>query len=690
MRKTTSGFTMIEVLVVVAIIGILATITFMGFGRYQADARDSARAGKATVISEALEKYYDKNGEYPSCPSVTGPATTVTTSVLPGIDAQALVAPQAESGTTNSVACTDLTNMSQADFFAYVGDTSSTCTTGQACLLYKLKYKQESTGQIVTLDSRRKTNIGPTDAPVCSASPISFTQINTSWTPVASATSYDVMRATDSAFTMNAFSQNVPSTSYSVTGLSANTTYYFRVRANTAVGTGSWCDTVTASTWEVGTPTITIGTVTTTSVNISWGSAAHASTYTAQRSTDQSNWTSTCLDITTTSCNFTGLTTGLTYYFRVMAKNGSYSSAWSATANATTLIGTPTVTYGSITTTTMAFNWSAVTNATRYESQYRLNGGAWSATINEGTNTTRTHGPTTQGTRIEVQVRAVNSAGNPGSWSSAVGTTLSVSTPGWNAWGRTEAYPSWQTWVYNTGGASLCPAGTSIYTQFRDGIYGSYWNPWGGWGSNGSSSSTLHYTSTIANYSSTLQTQIQGYCKNTASGAVSSTLATGVSTAQHTPPPGATLSSAASCVDAYSVRGMFDVVLTLQETSMNLNANSSVVTWTAYRRSRDNNYHTWNTQYQAEDTHSATVNGTLVYSGPSASKRFYSTYSVWATEALYNTSTANVNSSDSGSINIAHNADGTKTISGSVSDTFGAEVFGAASCSFNYTLSDLR
>lgn len=48
----------------IAVIGILATITVVGFGRYQADGRDTQRASDASIIVEHLEKYYRANGEY--------------------------------------------------------------------------------------------------------------------------------------------------------------------------------------------------------------------------------------------------------------------------------------------------------------------------------------------------------------------------------------------------------------------------------------------------------------------------------------------------------------------------------------------------------------------------------------------------------------------------------------------------
>jgi len=187
MRKTTSGFTMVEILVVIAVIGILATITFMGFGRYQADTRDSARSSQATILAEALEKYYEQNGEYPGCSALTGASATVTTSVLPGVQPQTLVTPKAPSGTTNSIQCTDLTSNSQPDFFAYVGDSNSTCLSGADCLIFQLKYVQESTGQIITIKSRHNVQIatlGTPSAPTVTASTPS-TVTTYSWPTVA-------------------------------------------------------------------------------------------------------------------------------------------------------------------------------------------------------------------------------------------------------------------------------------------------------------------------------------------------------------------------------------------------------------------------------------------------------------------------------------------------------------------------
>jgi type II secretion system protein G len=59
------GFTLIEMLIVVAIIGILASVVVIGIGPAQQRARDSRRASDLKQIQTALELYYNKNGEYP-------------------------------------------------------------------------------------------------------------------------------------------------------------------------------------------------------------------------------------------------------------------------------------------------------------------------------------------------------------------------------------------------------------------------------------------------------------------------------------------------------------------------------------------------------------------------------------------------------------------------------------------------
>lgn len=59
------GFTIVELLVVIVVIGILAAITVVAYNGIQGRARDSARMSDINAIRKALEVYKSFNGEYP-------------------------------------------------------------------------------------------------------------------------------------------------------------------------------------------------------------------------------------------------------------------------------------------------------------------------------------------------------------------------------------------------------------------------------------------------------------------------------------------------------------------------------------------------------------------------------------------------------------------------------------------------
>jgi len=60
------GFTLIEMLIVIAIIGILASMVIVSLGPSQAKARDAKRMSDLRQIQNMLEIYYTANGGYPS------------------------------------------------------------------------------------------------------------------------------------------------------------------------------------------------------------------------------------------------------------------------------------------------------------------------------------------------------------------------------------------------------------------------------------------------------------------------------------------------------------------------------------------------------------------------------------------------------------------------------------------------
>jgi prepilin-type N-terminal cleavage/methylation domain-containing protein len=59
------GFTLIEILIVVAIIAILASVVLVGLGPTQQAGRDARRASDLHEVQNGLELYFNKCGYYP-------------------------------------------------------------------------------------------------------------------------------------------------------------------------------------------------------------------------------------------------------------------------------------------------------------------------------------------------------------------------------------------------------------------------------------------------------------------------------------------------------------------------------------------------------------------------------------------------------------------------------------------------
>src|SRR5262245_22212791 len=96
LRKRQEGFTIVELLIVIVIIGILATLVIVTFTGTQQKARNSQRQTDINAINSHLASYYAENGTYPALGDLTN-ATWRSTN-MQGLDADALTAP-GNSGT---------------------------------------------------------------------------------------------------------------------------------------------------------------------------------------------------------------------------------------------------------------------------------------------------------------------------------------------------------------------------------------------------------------------------------------------------------------------------------------------------------------------------------------------------------------------------------------------------------------
>lgn len=139
------GFTIVELLIVIVIIGILAMLVLNTFSGAQQKARDTERQTDANSVAKQLEAYYAEKGGYPTFAQF-GTTPTTAAALLKGTSENAYQAPGA-SGATFSWQASTTTNK---DNYGYVASTAPTggafaaCTTGtDTCQSFVITYWSE-------------------------------------------------------------------------------------------------------------------------------------------------------------------------------------------------------------------------------------------------------------------------------------------------------------------------------------------------------------------------------------------------------------------------------------------------------------------------------------------------------------------------------------------------------------------
>jgi fibronectin type 3 domain-containing protein len=189
---------------------------------------------------------------------------------------------------------------------------------------------------------------GGTPTPTAPSAPTGLTasagnaQVSLTWGAVSGATSYTVKRSTASGGPYTDVATNVTSASYTNTGLTNGTTYYYVVTAQNSVGSSANSNQVPATPTAPATPTVPsaptnlAASAGNAQVSLTWTAVSGATGYTVKRSTTSGGSYSTVQSgLTTNSYTNTGLTNGTTYYYVVTAENSVGSSANSNQASAT-------------------------------------------------------------------------------------------------------------------------------------------------------------------------------------------------------------------------------------------------------------------------------------------------------------------------------------------------------------------
>nr|AKG25402.1 alpha-amylase [Microbacterium aurum] len=260
---------------------------------------------------------------------------------------------------------------------------------------------------------------------------VSGTSVALSWSAVSGATKYRVAYRDAGVVKYVTVTSG---TTLTVSDLAAGTAYWFKVRAENSAGYSAYSaqvDVTTGSTGVVTVPAVPSGlkaTVSGTSVALSWSAVSGATKYrVAYRDAGVAKYVTVTSGTTLT---VSGLSAQTAYWFKVRAENSAGYSAYSAQVDVTTgstgVVTVPAVPSGlkaTVSGTSVALSWSAVSGATKYRVAYRDAGVVKYVTVTSGTTLT-VSGLSAQ-TAYWFKVRAENSAGT-----SAYSTQVDVTTAG--------------------------------------------------------------------------------------------------------------------------------------------------------------------------------------------------------------------------------------------------------------------
>lgn len=149
-----SGFTIIELVVVIIVIGILVSIVAIGYENLQRDVRDTERAADVDTIKTALEVYYEQHGGYPSASA--GNLHSLGTETL-NLPLNALTAPQVSAPNTSLIATTTSTQDPTISEYIYnpLSSSGSRCNTSSIpCPKFFILWRKEKDNSVQRVGSR--------------------------------------------------------------------------------------------------------------------------------------------------------------------------------------------------------------------------------------------------------------------------------------------------------------------------------------------------------------------------------------------------------------------------------------------------------------------------------------------------------------------------------------------------------
>jgi len=138
LKRKQTGFTIVELLIVIVVIGILAAIVITTFTGVQKKGRDADRKSDINSLYSQVEVYFAENSRYPTLANLND--ATFRGDNMQGLSADALEDPSGTAGLTATVPAANSTTYQ----YAYVASPTDCNNTDEDCTGFTLTANLEN------------------------------------------------------------------------------------------------------------------------------------------------------------------------------------------------------------------------------------------------------------------------------------------------------------------------------------------------------------------------------------------------------------------------------------------------------------------------------------------------------------------------------------------------------------------
>lgn len=304
------GFTVVELVVVIAVVGVLAGITVVAYSGWRNSSAVNQVKNDLTQAASAMKSAVTFSDSYP----VTIPSSFT-----------------ASSGVSVSL---------------YQRTATTFCIDGSmGSVNYYIDEKTSDAGPQSGTCASRTNQSSPTTPVNVAVSSVSSGLVSLTWTATAGATSYLAQCASDAGFVNGLKETTAMTNSATVTGLQSVTTHFCRVKAVNAVGSSPYSSTVNTNTTLIQPPgSFAASGITNTTMNFTWVADSAAESYTYRCATDAGYTTGLIQNSsTTTSGQLTGMTPYTAYFCQARSVSINATSSWSSSITPSTTANFGTV-----------------------------------------------------------------------------------------------------------------------------------------------------------------------------------------------------------------------------------------------------------------------------------------------------------------------------------------------------------